>query len=95
MLDILAVSYTHLDVYKRQIFARIHEHPIRPQVVGYSSDNNTELFPRVQDVINEYSAQFISGRLDVDADWDAYVQAVNAAGYETLQQEVQEYMSNK
>lgn len=62
-------------------------------VVGYASENKMVIDPELTSLRDEYFIKFITGEKSLDADWDEFVKLYHEAGYTTLEQEVNEFMT--
>lgn len=75
------------EVYK-DIIAKATEKDSYPQMfMKYSAeDQNTMAMTQanINNIINNYWSLWLVGESDIDADWDAYVESVNAAGLQDI-----------
>lgn len=76
----------------REAFEKTHANPLINEVVGLKSDNLPIIGPKISDVITEYEMKFITGKLDIDKEYDKFVQEVHKAGWPTLEKEINEFM---
>ena len=56
-----------------------------PSSVTLTQDESTEraaLYADISTIVKEQTAQFISGALDIESNWDAYISALEASGME-------------
>ena len=56
-----------------------------PSSVTLTQDESTEraaLYADISTIVKEQTAQFISGALDIEANWDSYISALEASGIE-------------
>ena len=60
-------------------------------MIGFVSETFQRAAPELSKIRDEYFTKFIIGELDLDAAWNEYVTTYRNAGYDTLEEEVQEY----
>ena len=68
------------------------KHTVADEVVGLSNDVTIEVSPAVGDVYNKWMVDFVTGRADINSQWDKYVADMKAAGYDRYLAEVVKYM---
>ncbi|MBD2845566.1 extracellular solute-binding protein [Paenibacillus sp. IB182496] len=66
------------------------ESGLAPPLTQISYGSATELIPAIEQKTEEWMIAFVTGKKDVDADWDAYISEMNAAGVTQLIAAVEE-----
>ena len=59
----------------------------------FTSENYVDFNSNVDTVVSEWKTAFLSGEKDVDADWDAYIAALNDAGYSKIEDDLNAWMA--
>lgn len=67
------------------------DHVVFDEVVGLSTDVTIEVGTTINDTYNTWMVDFIIGEKDIDADWDAYLAEMEAAGLSRYLAEVEAY----
>ena len=68
------------------------KHTVADEMVGLSNSVTIEVAPAIGDVYTRWMVDFITGRADINAQWDKYLADMKAAGYDRMQAEVVKYM---
>lgn len=66
-----------------------------PLVQGFTSENYVKYVGDMNTVRDEYFTKFITGELDIDENWQAFLDAFNQAGNELVTQDVNAFMDGK
>ena len=59
----------------------------------FTSENYVDFNSNVDTVVSEWKTAFLRGEKDVDADWDAYIAALNDAGYSKIEDDLNAWMA--
>jgi putative aldouronate transport system substrate-binding protein len=76
---------------QEELIAWGQRYGVSPYVIGFVSETFQRVAPELSKIRDEFYTKFILGELDVDANWDEFVTTYRKAGYDTLEEEVQEY----
>ncbi len=68
-------------------------HTALNEVVGLSNEVTAEVSASIADVYNTWMVDFVTGRADVNTQWDEYVAELKAAGSDRYAAEVVKYMA--
>lgn len=71
------------------------ESDFTPLVQGFTSDNYVKFVGDMNTVRDEYFTKFITGELDIDENWQAFLDAFNQAGNDVVTEDVNAFMSEK
>jgi len=74
------------------IFDNVEGTGLAPTVSGFSSENYNQVASKMYDVLSKYHLEFITGKLDIEDNWDKYIAEYRAAGYDLIEPEVQVFM---
>jgi putative aldouronate transport system substrate-binding protein len=66
-----------------------------PLVQGFTSENYVKYVGDMNTIRDEYFTKFITGELDIDENWQAFLDAFNQAGNELVTQDVNAFMDGK
>lgn len=59
----------------------------------FTSENATDYGSAVNDTVNNWKIEFITGTKDVDADWDQYMAELDEAGYNLIKDDLNAWMA--
>ena len=60
----------------------------------FTSDNYVDYNSDVDTVVSEWQIGFITGEKNLDTDWDAYLTALDEAGYYAIEDDLNAWMSD-
>lgn len=63
-------------------------------VLGLNSEVTAEKYPKMEDVYKKWFINFISGKANIDTDYQKFLNEYDAAGYSTVLKEVEKYMAD-
>lgn len=88
-------NHPNYDLLNRASEVR-HAYPtaLNQYVYQFTSDNYVDYNSNVDTVVSEWEIAFISGEKDVSADWDAYIDALNDAGYSKIADDLNAWMAD-
>lgn len=78
-----------------ELFEYNKEIAVTPLVQGFTSDNYVKFVGDMNTVRDEYFTKFITGELDIDENWQAFLDAFNQAGNDVVTEDVNAFMSEK
>ena len=65
-----------------------------PYLHLFNSENNINYGANISTTINEWRVAFLTGEKDIEADWDAYLEALNSAGYDKVIADLNAWMAD-
>ncbi len=100
---IAAYDYTRFlaeDTPRREILAPAYENALAAKtlsnpVTGYLPKSLENNGTKIADVLNTYVAKFITGKLNIDENWQKYLNDLDGAGYQEVKADMNKYLTSK